>query len=477
MSRLRFDPTSGLDERPRIKTQTRRWVAGWNDRLLAHAGAGLFWGLADLGWAICVDLRRGQQSFALWAGGLPQALAIWRQRLPEELRDSTIGGALTVFEQRWPIITLASLLLASAAVSQIKVPQTLPRLAVATSNSAVPRLMGVQLRPSRPPTPAPAALQQQLDQLVAESGESIGVAVSEVDAGWIASVGGQELFPQQSVSKLWVALTALEAVDKGRMQLDQSVTLWPADGSVFNQPIVHQITQEGYRTTVGDLMRRALIGSDNAANDKLMGLVGGPSAVHDMLARKALSGIKLAEDEKHLQARIIGLVWSQDLSPYGAFEAARAALPREKRDAAMAAYLADPYDGARPVSIVTALAALHRGELLSKTSTAAILEAMAKATTGPRRLKGGLPSDWSIAHKTGTGQDFRGSSIGINDVGLLTAPDGRTYAVAVMMRRTEKPNDERMDFMQSVTRAVVATWAADRPKIAKAKPQDSADRG
>jgi beta-lactamase class A len=86
---------------------------------------------------------------------------------------------------------------------------------------------------------------------------------------------------------------------------------------------------------------------------------------------------------------------------------------------------------------------------------------MAAARTGPRRLKGGLPPGWTIAHKTGTGQDFQGTSVGINDVGLLTAPDGHTYAVAVMMRQTRHAVPERLAFMQAVTRAVAEQWAAD----------------
>ncbi len=72
-----------------------------------------------------------------------------------------------------------------------------------------------------------------------------------------------------------------------------------------------------------------------------------------------------------------------------------------------------------------------------------------------------MPIGWSIAHKTGTGQVWRGYAVGINDVGLLTAPDGRVYAVAVMMPRTYKPVPERLAFMQQVSRAVAESWADD----------------
>ena len=94
--------------------------------------------------------------------------------------------------------------------------------------------------------------------------------------------------------------------------------------------------------------------------------------------------------------------------------------------------------------------------------TARLLDLMQHVRTGPRRLKGGLPPGWSIGHKTGTGQDFMGASVGINDVGLLTAPDGHTYAVAVMIRRTRQGVPARLELMQSVTRAVAAQWSRDQ---------------
>jgi beta-lactamase class A len=49
--------------------------------------------------------------------------------------------------------------------------------------------------------------------------------------------------------------------------------------------------------------------------------------------------------------------------------------------------------------------------------------------------------------------------VGINDVGLLTAPDGHTYAVAVMIRQTSRLPSARHAIMQNVVRAVVADWA------------------
>jgi beta-lactamase class A len=39
---------------------------------------------------------------------------------------------------------------------------------------------------------------------------------------------------------------------------------------------------------------------------------------------------------------------------------------------------------------------------------------------------------------------------------VITGPDGRSYAVAVMIRRTSAPLGERMAAMQSTVRAVIS---------------------
>lgn len=317
----------------------------------------------------------------------------------------------------------------------------------------------ILLRNLKPAPQAPAALQARLNELTAAYGEEVGVAVTDVSEGWTAGIDRDRPYPQQSVSKLWVAITVMKAVDEGRIDLNGWVTLTDQDRSVFFQPVSYNIGKAGYTTQISALLRRALVESDNAANDKLMREMGGPDAVGAELERMGLTRVKVGAYERDLQAKTAGLIWQADYGVGWNFQAARQALPRADRAAAMAAYLADPLDGASPAGITTTLAALSRGELLSPESTATLLTLMHSARTGPRRLKGGLPQGWSIAHKTGTGQDYEGAAIGINDVGLLTAPDGRTYAVAVMMRQTWKPVPERLAFMQSVTRAVVEHWA------------------
>ncbi len=333
--------------------------------------------------------------------------------------------------------------------------------AIKAGDRAQPRKAAPQKLAQVQPAPVPAAprapayLDQRIDALAKAFNGRVGIAVQSVDEGWTAGWRADELFPQQSVSKLWVAITALDAVDRGRVRLTDKVSLGRSDLTLFHQPIRSRVLGGGYTTSLAGLMTEALTKSDNTANDKLMRSVGGPQAVRNMIGAKRLGAIRFYDGERSLQSRIAGLTWSQSYSVGNAFYAARNALPMSVRRAAFNRYVDDPFDGAAPGAIVDALARLKRGELLSPASTARLLSIMGNTRTGPNRLKGGLKPGWSLSHKTGTGQVLGAVQAGYNDIGVLTAPNGRSYAVAVMIKTTSAPLGARMTLMNNVVRAVI----------------------
>jgi len=284
-------------------------------RKARRAAAGLFWKLADGGWVLVVAGSKGLVRVKLWVATSPARLLRTLKGLPDTAIDMAIGGALKTFELRWPLVTMASLAGATAIAGQLPSPERAEELKAPRPVRLMPTLLAVKDAPAQVPKPGPEALQRDLDLLAETFGETVGLAIVDISANWMVDVRGDKAFPQQSVSKLWVALTTLSAIDRGVARLDDQIVLTEADRSVFNQPISYLITPEGFPTTVEDLLRRALIDSDNAANDKLMALAGGPGAVRRLLHEKGLEGISLAEDERHLQAHIAGLTWSSDLAP------------------------------------------------------------------------------------------------------------------------------------------------------------------
>jgi beta-lactamase class A len=301
---------------------------------------------------------------------------------------------------------------------------------------------------------------RMLEARIAELGRGfegeVGIAVRDVDTGWTTNWRGDRFYPQQSVSKFWVALTALQRADAGELDLGQRVTITRQDLTLFHQPIAAEIGPNGYTTTLGDLMFRALTQSDNTCNDIVLRHAGGPQAVRAMLERNRLDGIRFGPGERLLQSGIAGLQWQPAFSQGNAFYQARNAVPIERRREAFERYVDDPVDGATPNGITAALGRLQRGELLSPGSTTRLLTIMSQTRTGAQRLRGGLAPGWTISHKTGTGQVLGPVQAGYNDIGILHAPDGHHYALAVMIGRTSTPLPVRMALMQNVVRATIS---------------------
>jgi beta-lactamase class A len=304
--------------------------------------------------------------------------------------------------------------------------------------------------------PAPAALTAQIETLGSSFDGRVGISVRSIDDGWTASFDGQGKFPQQSVSKLWVAASVLNKADIGELKLSDTMILTPADLTIFHQPIRKRIGANGTQVTIAELLTLAMTQSDNTANDALFRRIGGKAGTENFLMNKGLNGISMSEGEKQLQMQAAGMEWDDRFSYGRIFWQVRETIPYERRANAINAYITNPADGAAPDSITMGLAQLQKGELLSARSTAYLIDIMGQSVTGPDRLKGGLPAGWTIAHKTGTGQVFKQLASAYNDVGILTSPTGRRYAVAVMIGATQRSVPQRQALMHAVVQAVSA---------------------
>jgi beta-lactamase class A len=78
------------------------------------------------------------------------------------------------------------------------------------------------------------------------------------------------------------------------------------------------------------------------------------------------------------------------------------------------------------------LAKIWRGEALSRPNTDLLLDIMRRCETGENRIKGLLPSDVVVMHKTGT------LNLGVaNDVGIITLPNNAGHvALSVFVKES-----------------------------------------
>src|SRR5690606_2932248 len=127
---------------------------------------------------------------------------------------------------------------------------------------------------------APAGLQSELSQIAQGFDGNTGIAVRRVGCSWVAGERLNQFFPQQSVSKLWVTLALLDAVDQQKAHLNEELEIGRGDLTVFHQPLRSIVLERGLvRLPVHQLISDAITHSDNTANDRLLTRVGGPAEI------------------------------------------------------------------------------------------------------------------------------------------------------------------------------------------------------
>ena len=301
------------------------------------------------------------------------------------------------------------------------------------------------------------AVQREFDQAARGFRGRVGVCAS--DGAHRACINSDRRFSLQSVMKLVVGMAVMDAVDRRGWSLDEQVTLRKQDLSLYVQPLANFVNRDGvFATTVGDLVRRAIVDSDSAATDFLIARLGGPKAVQEFLDRQKVQGVRIDRDERRLQTEIVGLTWRPEFTAADVLDQAIAQVPRKVRDAANRRYQRDVRDTATPRGMADLLQSLATGKLLSSSSSRQLIEVMKQTVTFPDRLKAGTPPGWTLAHKTGTSGAWNGVTTATNDVGILIAPDGEFVSIAVFIADSAAPERDRAALMAKLAAAVAANY-------------------
>ena len=282
----------------------------------------------------------------------------------------------------------------------------------------------------------------------------LGIAVRDAQTGQTVAFNGENRFPLQSVFKAPLGAAVLAEVDKGRIRLDEVVTIRDIDLSPPFSPVAEAWPgRTDY--TIAELLELASGASDNTAADVLMKRIGGPGALTAWLNQKNIRDFQIDRYERQLQPEISGMASFRAGWRGQAYKPVLLAVPEATRRKAMADYLADQRDTATPVAAVRFLAALQAGELVSKASTERLLGIMTATTTGQGRLKAALPEGASLAHKTGSARTDLGMTPASNDIGIYKLKDGRQFAVVVFLSGSTASDEARDAVIADVGRIVL----------------------
>lgn len=251
--------------------------------------------------------------------------------------------------------------------------------------------------------PIEAALRNELESLEARHGGRLGVFILDTSDGETVARRGDERFPLTSTFKFLAAAAVLKRVDAGDQALDRLITYGEADIEPGYSPITKKNVASGM--TIADLCAAAVAVSDNTAGNLLLRLLGGPPGLTLFCRSLGDPVTRLDRIEPELNS----------------------ALPGDERDTTS------------PRAMAENMKRLLLGDILSAASRERLESWLVDDRVGGKRLRAGIPPNWRIGDKTGSGDNATA-----NIVAILWPP-GRAPILAAVYYTGASARREQLD--------------------------------
>jgi len=253
------------------------------------------------------------------------------------------------------------------------------------------------------------SLKNKIEQIIKTKDATVGVSIRGIGNNDSLSVNGDAHFPMQSVFKFHIALAVLDQVDKGNLKPEQEIYI-SKDELLPNtwSPIRDKYPNGNIKLTLAEIIKNTVAMSDNNGCDILLKLIGGPEEVEKYIHKLGIKDIAISFNEEEMHKD-----WNVQFSNW-----------------------------TTPKAATDLLVAFYTKNILSKSGFDFLLKTMIETSTGKNRIKGQLPEGTTVAHKTGSsGTNDEGITAAVNDIGVITLPDGKHFAISVFVTNS-KENDE-----------------------------------
>jgi beta-lactamase class A len=216
----------------------------------------------------------------------------------------------------------------------------------------------------------------------------------------------------------------LREADHGRLNLSEVIKYSKADLLEW-VPITEENLAKG-GMSIAALAQAAQELSDGTAANLLVKRLGGPAAVTAKFREMGDTVSRLDRYEPDL-----GLVLS-----------------------------ADHRDTTTPLAYAQLVRRITTGDVLKRESRERLVGWMQNAKTGVRRLRAGLPKDWRVGNKTGTGR-AEGTTNKCNDVAIIFPPGKSPIIIAAYFDSGEytPQTEQRHEAVLAEVGKIAAHWA------------------
>ncbi len=265
------------------------------------------------------------------------------------------------------------------------------------------------------------SLENRINSIISGKRASIGVAVTGIEDDFLLSINGKKNFPMMSVYKFHIALAVLNKVDGGSLKLEEKILLKKKDLHPGTwSPLRDKYPNGGVSIPLSEIIEYTITQSDNNGCDILISLAGGTEAVKRFIETKGIKDFDIKATEKQCHES-----WNVQYSNWST-----------------------------PVSAAALLKKFYDRKTVSSSSTEYLMNVMIRTSTGDKRIKGLIPPSADVAHKTGTSGRRNGITPGTNDIGIVTLPNGKHFAIAVFVSDSRENNAVNERIIAEITKAV-----------------------
>jgi beta-lactamase class A len=274
----------------------------------------------------------------------------------------------------------------------------------------------------------PAELRTQLDSMIAPYKATIGIALIHIETEDTLSVNNAFKYPMQSVYKFPLALAVLHQADKKRISLQQKIHIRKSDLRAGTwSPLRVKFPEGNVDLSVAELLNYTVSQSDNNGCDILFKLVGGTKVVNSYIHQSGVKNISIAATEEEMSK-----AWQVQYTNW-----------------------------TEPMAMAKLLKGFYEKKYLSDSSSHFLMNLMTESANSANRMKGLLDQKVSAAHKTGTGDtNADGIQSAVNDVGIITLPDGKHLAIAVLVANSKEKFETNERIIAEVSKMAYNYFAA-----------------
>lgn len=242
------------------------------------------------------------------------------------------------------------------------------------------------------------------------------MAALDTASGRQAGHRGDERFPLCSTFKFLAAALVLGRIDRDQERLDRRIVFSDKDLVTYSPVTKDHVGPGGM--SMAEICEAAVTLSDNTAGNLMLASFGGPAAL-TVYARALGDGLtRLDRIETELNE----------------------AAPE------------DPRDTTTPNAMLGDMQRLLASDALSADSRQRLAEWLLASKTGAKRLRAGLPAEWRVGDKTGTGSN--GTA---NDIAVVWPPGRAPVLVVAYFTGSTIPDEARDAVIADAGRIAVAS--------------------